>query len=214
MKKIKQHEKYVSRMQTNFKNEADRNKQNKGQHQMPLNQPGFNPMMPPTMMHPQNKMPMMPNQLNYPMMNNQMPPQMGMMPPQMGGPSQMGSYPIGLLPMGMPQGGMGFGMQSGLSQKNPVVEMKGKIDNMYALKDHIISNTSKDANQLETMKKQCNNLLKYVLEAELKKSALEADALTSNLYYNIESILEKNDIGTILEFLKKPHELASKVLQA
>lgn len=64
------------------------------------------------------------------------------------------------------------------------------------------------------MKKQCNNLLKYVLEAELKKSALEADALTSNLYYNIESILEKNDIGTILEFLKKPHELASKVLQA
>lgn len=194
-------------MQTNFKNEADRNKQNKGQHQMPLNQPGFNPMMPPTMMHPQNKMPMMPNQLNYPMMNNQMPPQMGMMPPQMGGPSQMGSYPIGLLPMGMPQGGMGFGMQSGLSQKNPVVEMKGKIDNMYALKDHIISNTSKDANQLETMKKQCNNLLKYVLEAELKKSALEADALT-------KSILEKNDIGTILEFLKKPHELASKVLQA
>lgn len=113
MKKIKQYDKRVSLIQTNIKNEADRQKamNNKQAHQIPLHQGGF-PMMPPIphphgmMNAPQGKMQMMGGshppmpQPGYPMVIN---PQI----PQMGIPNPMG--------MGIQM------MNPGMGQKNPVV---------------------------------------------------------------------------------------------
>lgn len=163
MKKIKQFEKNVGRIQTNIKNEADQMKKNKGQHNIPIGQGGF-PMMPASMMNPQNKMPMMPNQPVYPMMHNQMPPQMGMggIPPMGMVPHQMGGM---VPPMGMISPQMVYGMQS----KPLAIEMRNKIDMNYEKREYLIKTCKDDPAHFENVKKQLLPQLRFVLETDLKK---------------------------------------------
>lgn len=172
MKKIKQYDKRVTQIQTNIKNEADRqkglNNKHSHPHQIPLHQGGF-PMMPPLphgmMSAPQNKMPMMGGshppmpQPGYPMVLN---PQM----PQMGMPNPMG------LGMGMVNPAMG--------QKNPLIEMRSKIDKMYERKAHFVEECKTDHEHELTVKKQCFEQVKFVIENDLKVPPLQAKLQASN----------------------------------
>jgi len=154
MKRMKQYNKKTELIMSNIKNDGDRFRSinhNKGGHQVPLNQGpygmmiGQHPNIPNIMNMPKNNMPMMvPNQ-GYPMMMNpNMMPQMGNIPPP-----NMG---------GMMNPGMG-----GLGQpKTHANEMKDKIEKLYSKKDQYVDRC-KDKEFEESLKKQTNSQVKYVL---------------------------------------------------
>lgn len=172
MKKIKQFEKKVGQIQANIKNEADRQKQMSNKHphphQMPINHQGNFPMMPP-MPHGVMQPPKMPMMVNHP--------QMGSQP----------SYPMVLNPqmvpqMGMPSTNLGLGMMNpALAQKNPILERRSKIDKMYERKAHFVESCKADREHEETVKKQCFDNVKFVLEVDLKLSPIEAGLQASTL---------------------------------
>lgn len=160
MKKIKQYDKRVIQIQTNIKNEADRQKaqnsnhpKNLHPHQFPLHQGGF-PMMPPmhAMMNPpQNKMPMMggshpPMPPGYPMVYNHPGPQMGMSQPPNMGP-----------PIGMPNPG---------NRPNQQSDNRARIDRIVDRKAHMLDQCRTDPEHELTLKKQCYDLIAFVLEAD------------------------------------------------
>lgn len=155
MKRMKQYNKKTELIMSNIKNDEVRQRNfnhNKGGHQVPLNQ-GFGMMMgqhpnipniPGIMNMPKNNIPMMAQMQNsgYPMMIN---------------PNMIGNIP----PPNM--GGMMNPVMGGLGQPKPQGnEMKDKIEKLYSKKDQYVDRC-KDKEFEESLKKQTNSQVKYVL---------------------------------------------------
>lgn len=159
LKKIKQFERKAGQIMSGIKNETDRNKLQNRPFQQPIN-PGFGPMMQNLpqfgglMSMQPNKMPgmaPMPNQQGF-----SMPP----MIPQMG----MG----GMMPQGMNRLPMGPPMN------NPIPDMRNKIEKLYNERNHYIETCKNDASFESNFKRQIFHQVKFVLENDLKITAIES----------------------------------------